>query len=105
MAQGWPLVVIAQRAEVEPKRLAPAYMLPTASVRTVMAVQRVFSDLRYKPGPSEQTRLKARRLGYLPWACWEGRMDDPAARPDLEGQDRTRVAAWRARQPTQSLAA
>lgn len=97
MVLGWPLKYIAAQAGVRPTTLSRANLVPSASAATVAGVERVFRDLRYRVGPSEVTRSKARSLGFLPWAAWSGSLDDPAAGVDLNGMDPAWVRAYQAR--------
>lgn len=46
------------------------------------AIATMYERLSIRLGPSELTRTRSRKRGYVPPLCWdEGTIDDPAARP------------------------
>lgn len=60
--------------------------------RTARRVAVVFGELRDTPGTNAVVRIHALRGGCLPPAVWDGvDIDDPAARPATEDEER-RVA-------------
>lgn len=97
MVQGWSVKVVAEKAGVSASALSRPALLPTCHPKTAQGVARVFADLRYKTGPSQGTRTRAIRGGYLPWVGWEGRMAVVEAQPNLNGLDPQWAAAYRAR--------
>jgi uncharacterized protein involved in type VI secretion and phage assembly len=54
---------------------------PTVERRTVSRVAAIYRDLSGRPGPSNLTRLYARRQGWLPPVAWGADIDDPGAAP------------------------
>jgi len=97
VAQGWPVHLIARAAQLSPSTLMPTHLSTSCSMATFTAVGVVFDQWRYQLGPSPRTARHAARRGYLPWQAWDGRIDDPAATPDLSGLPAPLVAAWLAR--------
>lgn len=50
--------------------------------RTHEAIAGLYDRLSMTPGPSEQNRARARRLGWVPPLAWDDELiDDPTARP------------------------
>lgn len=97
MAQGWTLALIGEKAGVSGSTLNPRYVRTESSIKTSVAVHKVFLECQYQLGPSRGTAAWARYYGYLPWSVWDGRMDDPLATPDLHGLPRKVQSRYRSR--------
>jgi hypothetical protein len=54
---------------------------PTVERRTVSRIAAIYRDLSGRPGPSNLSRLHARRQGWLPPVAWGTDIDDPHAEP------------------------
>lgn len=91
VALGWPPAVLAERLGVPPTEVsrlchrARRVYSPTAD-----RVSSLYGALCMLPGPSEATRLRARRAGWVPPLAWDGDLDDPAASPVACEPERTR---------------
>jgi hypothetical protein len=91
VAVGWTYQHIADRLGLtSPTSLGPLARLeqPTVHIVTARKIAVVAADLGWRPGPSEQSRRRARAKGWLPLAAWpDGAVDDPHATPDTSNND------------------
>lgn len=85
MALGWTTAHIAAATGVLHDRTVSCIAsgrCPTVLASTADLIRRAAADLGARPGPSNITRSRAARLGYLPLWVWdEADIDDPGALP------------------------
>lgn len=97
MVLGWSLDEIGRRAGVSRTALRTSNERVQAS--TAQAVRNTYEQLRFRHGPSDLTRLRAKQLGYAPWGAWpDGAMEDERGVPQWMGvEDRVWRSAIRER--------
>lgn len=83
MRMGWPKAEIAAHCGLSTSGLR--HLLHTnrhVRTATVVALKQAFDELAMRPGPSDQTRRHAERLGWLPPLAWDDdTIDHPLGAP------------------------
>lgn len=83
MALGWRAIDIAVAAGLPSARSVSGLCHRSPQVQAVSAeaIRKATARLGSQTGPSDNTRRRARELGYLPLWVWDDDIDDPAAKP------------------------
>lgn len=77
-ALGWPFRVVSVELGWEPTMAQKLTKVDRVWADTAADVRVVYDRLSMTPGPSEQTRRRAARAGWLPPLAWDDdRLDDP----------------------------
>lgn len=83
-AIGWPTDYLADRLGQRARQvLNIAVGKPTMTYNLWQRIDTLYQELSGTPGPSDNSRVVAKRNGHLPPLAWEGRdIDDPRGQPD-----------------------
>lgn len=84
VALGYPISHLAAAIGIWPANLSRIAHgdLAQVTVGTADATKRVYRELSRRPGPSQRTRIRARREGWHGPLAWDDNIDDPTAEPD-----------------------
>jgi hypothetical protein len=89
VAIGWPIEQLAPQLGIFPTALGNIARGELAHVRATTAdvVALHYQQLTRTPGPSNRSRILARKKGWHGPAAWDNNIDDPAAVPEVEHAD------------------
>lgn len=83
MALGWTQTELAKRLSLSHDRLSDVLCRHTKiRASRARAINDLFEELSSTPGPSDRTRIIARRKGYVPPLAWND-IDDPDEQPAM----------------------